>query len=110
MIIFIIPNPRILTVREYARIQTFPDWFEIKKKYTTGGTDEKGRSTAIYSDWKRDTTIICRTCRIGFKRNDVKRMENQLQFRISSALKNLIGKELITDEFVAVFELVKKLF
>jgi len=37
-------------------------------------------------------------------------MENQMQFRISSALKNLIGKELITDEFVAVFELVKNSF
>ena len=36
-------------------------------------------------------------------------MEN-VQFRISSALKNLIGKELITDEFVAVFELVKNSF
>ena len=30
-------EPRILTVREYARIQTFDDWFEIKGKYTTGG-------------------------------------------------------------------------
>ncbi len=28
---------RILTVRECARIQGFPDWFEIKGKYTTGG-------------------------------------------------------------------------
>ncbi len=37
-------------------------------------------------------------------------MENQMNFRISSALKNLIGKELITDEFVAVFELVKNSF
>ena len=34
----------------------------------------------------------------------------ELNFRISSALKNLIGKELITDEFVAVFELVKNSF
>ena len=33
-----------------------------------------------------------------------------MQFRISSALKNLIGQELITDEFVAVFELVKNSF
>ena len=30
-------EPRILTVREYARIQTFDDWFEIKGRYTTGG-------------------------------------------------------------------------
>lgn len=37
-------------------------------------------------------------------------MKNQMNFRISSALKNLIGKELITDEFVAVFELVKNSF
>ncbi|MGI5077046.1 DNA cytosine methyltransferase [Treponema maltophilum] len=34
-------EPRIMTVRECARIQSFPDWYEIKEKYTTGGSMRK---------------------------------------------------------------------
>jgi len=37
-------------------------------------------------------------------------MSSTENFKISAALKNIIGKELITNEFVAVFELVKNSF
>lgn len=34
-------------------------------------------------------------------------MAEKLKFKVSSQLKNIIGKELITDDFIAIFELVK---
>jgi DNA (cytosine-5)-methyltransferase 1 len=43
-------EPRILTVREYAIIQSFPDWYEFREAYTTGGkrrTEQVPRYTQI---------------------------------------------------------------
>jgi signal transduction histidine kinase len=37
-------------------------------------------------------------------------MQNTLQFKVSSALKNIIGSDLISDDFIAVFELVKNAY
>lgn len=43
-------QPRILTVREWARLQMFPDWYQFCGKRTTGGIRRAGNPLASLHD------------------------------------------------------------
>lgn len=43
-------QPRSLTVREWARLQTFPDWYRLVGKRTTGGIRRAGNPRASIFD------------------------------------------------------------
>ena len=45
-------QPRTLTVREWARLQGFPDWYEFCGKRTTGGVRRAGNPSE--DNWDRE--------------------------------------------------------
>jgi DNA (cytosine-5)-methyltransferase 1 len=58
-------EPRILTVREYARLQSFPDWFRFRGKYTTGGHLRKSESPRYTQIGNAVPPLLARALGVG---------------------------------------------
>lgn len=97
-------EPRIMTVRECARIQSFPDWYEFKSKYTTGGEMRK-KEVPRYSQVGNAIPPLLLIKQDWSSKKCYH--EEKGWFKVSSEIKNILGRDLITDSNIAVLELVK---
>lgn len=60
-------EPRILTVRECARLQSFPDWFVFKGKYTTGGDRRRVECPRYTQVGNAVPPLLARAVGVGIK-------------------------------------------
>lgn len=74
-------QPRVPTVREWARLQTFPDWYEFAGRRTTGGRRRAGDPEA--GVWTRD---VPKYTQIG------NAVPVELGYHIGSHIKRIIGE------------------
>jgi signal transduction histidine kinase len=80
-----------ISLRALNAVQLLVDWVDVRPMAGPEERDLDNSSTAAPSLMSVDKA-------------------SELFFRVSSGLKNIIGKDLITNDFVAIFELVKNSF
>ncbi|RZJ87747.1 MAG: hypothetical protein EOO20_15345, partial [Chryseobacterium sp.] len=77
----------------------------------SGKTGRVNYNKIIKEVWEERSSEIAEKENIRLQKKEDRRehraKHDDFRFRISSQLKNIIGKELITDDYIAVFELVK---
>ncbi|WP_406845021.1 ATP-binding protein [Flavobacterium soyae] len=79
------------------------------RAYVTNKSGRKNYNSLIPEIWEEKNSEI----KISPEKNRIikeRELFDEFKFRISSQLKTILGKNLITDDFVAVFELVKNSF
>lgn len=89
-------NPRIHDLaKELGRtVRSVENQLLGFRKVATKATGRQNYNRLIPVIWRARTEVV-------------EQRKSDFHFRISSALKDIIGRDLITDEYIAIFELVK---
>lgn len=104
-------NPKIHTLaKELDRtVRSVENQLLAFRKVDTGDTGRENYNNLIPEIWEDFKSKVAE-----HKENRIKDLEQskldadtEFKFRVSSQLKNIIGKDLITDDYLAIFELVK---
>lgn len=86
-------EPRILSVRECARLQSFPDWFHFHGKYTTGGQRRKKECPRFTQVGNAVPPLLARAVGQALQQLLAKAEEEVSEQTTSSALPCSVGVE-----------------
>lgn len=79
-------EPRILSVRESARLQSFPDWFEFLGNYTTGGERRRSACPRYTQVGNAVPPLLARAIGVG-----VRNVLNAIQAEQNSRAEKLVA-------------------
>lgn len=104
-------NPKIhqLATKLSRTIRSVENQLLAFKKIDTGDTGRQNYNSLVPIIWLEKKVLAKKKQEEKIKIKEEKKQEGDsgFRFKISSQLKNIIGKDLILDDYVGIFELVK---
>ena len=83
-------EPRIMSVRENARLQSFPDWFKFRGKYTTGGERRKKECPRFTQVGNAVPPLLARAIGLGINKALLEAFKNSAENSPEEILKKTL--------------------